>query len=113
MNRRNNNKINNNFKFNNYFKFGITTLIVLTPIGFICKKQLKEILNLGYTWCIVTLKRDIEIKEIDINLKHKKESLKLAREYAVEAGIFYKFFEKEIKKTLPKICKNLLKFLKK
>ena len=113
MSRRNNNKISNNFKFNNSIKFGITTLVILTPIGIYYKKELKNILDLSIEWCIKTLKKDIEIKKIDINLRSKKESIKLTREVVVETGILYKLFEKQIKKDLPKICKKLLKFFKK
>jgi hypothetical protein len=125
MNRRNYNKINNNFKFNNNLKFGITTLIILTPVGFICRKQLKEIMNIGYMWCIKTLENDISNKNLNIlgrwprhrvsppGLENKKRKFIIYREFLIETGVWCTLLEKILKKNLPKYSKYILKFLKK
>lgn len=113
MSRRNNNKINNNFKFNNYFKFGITTLVILTPIGIMYRKELKKCLDITFEWYYFNLKKDIEENKTKIIFKELEERTNSIPKILWNIGSTYVIFKKLIGKSLPKTYKKLLKFLKK
>lgn len=118
--RRNNNRINNNFKFNNYFKFGMTSLVILIPIGYIYRKELKKCLNLTFESYCSNLEKNIINNQTDIIYKTPYERITYIKKIIIESNLIvdeigsaYLFYEKVICKILPKTCKKLFKFLKK
>lgn len=67
---------NDNYDNNDSFNFGtylgITTLMILIPIGICYRKEIKKCIEISYEWYIITLKNDILNKEINI-LRNEKE----------------------------------------
>jgi hypothetical protein len=91
----------------------MTTLIILIPIGYIYRKELKKCLDITFEWYYFNLKKDIEENKTKIIFKEPEERTKSIPSILWNIGSTYVIFEKLISKDLPKTCKKLLKFLKK